>query len=238
MGSNDHGQDESPEHKAYLDPYFIDRYEVSASSFSSFLNEANNVNGYYLDNKFGTLFFNGKYLPRKGFENHPINNIKWQGAYEYCRSKGKRLPTEAEWEKAARGENGKIYPWGNKLPTNKLARYRQTWSKEVKHHVMVPVDTFKEGVSTYGIHHMAGNVKEWVDDWFDREYYDNPANHINPKGQIGGEYKVLRGGSWRDLRGFIYSSYRNNSYPSSRLDDYGFRCVKSSGSGTGLKQLT
>ena len=103
---------------------------------------------------------------------------------------------------------------------------------------MVPVDTFKEGVSTYGIHHMAGNVKEWVDDWFDREYYDNPTNHINPKGQIGGEYKVLRGGSWRDLRGFIYSSYRNNSYPSSRLDDYGFRCVKSSGSGKGLKQLT
>ena len=238
MGSNDHGQDESPEHKTYLDPYYIDRYEVSASSFALFLNEVNNVNGYYLDNKFGTLFFNGKYLPRKGFENHPINNIKWQGAYEYCRSKGKRLPTEAEWEKAARGENGKIYPWGNKLPTNKLARYRQTWSKEVKHHVMVPVDTFKEGASTYGIHHMAGNIKEWVDDWFDREYYDNPANHINPKGQIGGKYKVLRGGSWRDLRGFIYSSYRNNSYSSSRLDDYGFRCVKSSESSTGLKQLT
>jgi formylglycine-generating enzyme required for sulfatase activity len=102
----------------------------------------------------------------------------------------------------------------------------------------VPVDTFKEGASTYGIHHMAGNVKEWVDDWFDREYYDNPANHINPKGQIGGKYKVLRGGSWRDLRGFIYSSYRNNSYSSSRLDDYGFRCVKSSESSTGLKQLT
>jgi len=227
MGSNDHGEDEAPEHKVYLDSYFIDRYEVSASDFAAFLNEVNNVRGYYLDNKYGTLFYDGRFKPRKGFENHPINNVKWQGAYEYCRWKGKHLPTEAEWEKAARGKDGKIYPWGNKLPTNNLARYRQVWTKEIKHHVMVPVDIFTEGTSPYGIHHMAGNVKEWVDDWFDREYYDDPANHINPKGQIGGEYKILRGGSWRDLKGFIYSSFRNNSYPDSRLDDYGFRCVKS-----------
>ena len=227
MGSDDHGEDEAPEHKVYLDSYFIDRYEVSASDFASFLNDVNNMNGYYLDNKYGILFYNGKYQPRKGFENHPINNIKWQGAYEYCRWKGKRLPTEAEWEKAARGKDGRIYPWGNKLPTNDLARYRQIWTKEIKHHVMVPVDIFTKGTSPYGVHHMAGNVKEWVDDWFDREYYDDPANHINPKGQIGGEYKVLRGGSWRDLKGFIYSSFRNNSYPDSRLDDYGFRCAKS-----------
>ena len=85
---------------------------------------------------------------------------------------------------------------------------------------------------------MAGNVKEWVADWFDREYYSEPANHINPKGQIGGEYKVLRGGSWRDLTGFIYSSFRNNAYPKSRLDDYGYRCAKSIGIKEETKQLT
>jgi iron(II)-dependent oxidoreductase len=103
---------------------------------------------------------------------------------------------------------------------------------------MVPVDFFSEGTSPYGVLHMAGNVKEWVDDWFDREYYDDPANHINPKGQIGGEYKVLRGGSWRDLTGFIYSSFRNNAYPDSRLDDYGFRCAKSTETKKETKQLT
>ena len=238
MGSNDHGEDEAPEHKTYLDSYYIDRYEVSANDFALFLNDVNNVNGYYLDNKYGTIFYNGKYQPRKGFANHPINNVKWEGAYEYCRWKEKRLPTEAEWEKAARGEGGGIYPWGNKLPTQKLARYLQVWTKEIKHHVMVPVDLFSEGASPYGALHMAGNVKEWVDDWFDREYYDEPANHINPKGQIGGEYKVLRGGSWRDLTGFIYASFRNNAYPDSRLDDYGFRCAKSTETKKETKQLT
>jgi formylglycine-generating enzyme required for sulfatase activity len=238
MGSNDHGEDEAPEHKTYLDSYYIDRYEVSANDFALFLNDVNNINGYYHDNKYGTLFYNGKYQPRKGFANHPINNVKWKGAHAYCRWKGKRLPTEAEWEKAARGEDGRKYPWGNKLPTQKLARYLQVWTKEIKHHVMVPVDFFSEGTSPYGVLHMAGNVKEWVDDWFDREYYDDPANHINPKGQIGGEYKVLRGGSWRDLTGFIYSSFRNNAYPDSRLDDYGFRCAKSTETKKETKQLT
>ena len=238
MGSNDHGEDEAPEHKTYLDSYYIDRYEVSANDYALFLNDVNNVNGYYLDNKYGTLFYNGKYQPRKGFANHPINNVKWKGAHKYCRWKGKRLPTEAEWEKAARGEDGRIYPWGNKPPTQKLARYLQVWTKEIKHHVMVPVDLFGEGASPYGALHMAGNVKEWVDDWFDREYYDEPANHINPKGQIGGEYKVLRGGSWRDLTGFIYASFRNNAYPDSRLDDYGFRCAKSTETKKETKQLT
>jgi iron(II)-dependent oxidoreductase len=77
-----------------------------------------------------------------------------------------------------------------------------------------------------------------VDDWYDREYYKDPSNHINPKGQIGGEFKVLKGGSWRDLRGFVYSSFRNNSYPNTRLDDYGFRCAKSMENEEGAKQLT
>jgi len=238
MGSNDHGEDEAPEHKTYLDAYLIDRYEVSANDFANFLNEVNNVKGYYLDNKYGTLFYDGRFKPRKGFENHPINNVNWKGADKYCRWKGQRLPTEAEWEKAARGTDGKIYPWGNQPPSQKLARYNQVWTKVIKHHVMVPVNIFFEGVSSYGVHNMAGNVKEWVDDWFDREYYKDSANHINPKGQIGGEYKILKGGSWRDLKGFIYSSFRNNNYPGSRLDDYGFRCAKSTTDNNKTKQLT
>jgi len=133
--------------------------------------------------------------------------------------------------------DGQIYPWGNRPPDHRLARYNQNWTDETRHKALSPVDSMPEGKSPYGIYHMAGNVKEWVDDWFDREYYTE--NHkINPKGQIGGEFKVLRGGSWRDLTVFIYSSFRNNSPPATAMDDYGFRCAKSGPGGDVPKQLT
>ena len=85
---------------------------------------------------------------------------------------------------------------------------------------------------------MLGNVKEWVDDWYDREYYNEENHNLNPKGQIGGEFKVLKGGSWRDLRSFVYASFRNNSYPNTALDDYGFRCAQDGPEGSAPKRLT
>ena len=238
MGLNNSLDDESPEHRVFLDSFYIDKYEVSAKDFAQFLNIRNNVKGYYLDNKFGTLTYNGKFEPRPGLDKFPINNVTWQAASEYCKWKGKRLPSEAEWEKAARGENGNIYPWGNQPPSPRLARYNQTWTKEIKHQVLVSIDSLSEGKSPYGIYNMAGNVKEWVDDWYDREYYKEIDEYANPKGPIGGEFKVVRGGSWRDLKGFIYSSFRNNGNPKSRMDDYGFRCARSTSQNPGLKKLT
>jgi len=226
MGANGRGADEIPEHRVYLDEYLIDRYEVSAADYAAFLNAVNNVKGYYLDNKYGPLFYDGRFHPRPGLEAHPVNNVNWYGAFAYCQWKGKRLPTEAEWEKAARGTDRRLYPWGDERPTPQQARFNQTWTEELAHGVMLPVDSLPQGRSPYGAHHMAGNVKEWVDDWYDREYYGDPSNHTNPAGPIGGEFKGVRGGSWRDLAGYIYTSFRNNSYPESRLDDYGFRCAK------------
>ena len=85
---------------------------------------------------------------------------------------------------------------------------------------------------------MAGNVKEWVDDWYDREYYTDSSEYENPRGPIGGEFKVLRGGSWRDLSGFVYSSFRNNSDQNTRMDDYGFRCAQSIDAEKSRKKLT
>jgi len=227
MGSNDHGEDEKPEHKVFLDTYFIDKYEVTAEQYADFLNQTQDTKGIGINNKFSTVVATeGKFHTREGFENYPVNLVNWYGAKAYCLWKGKRLPLEAEWEKAARGPDGQIFPWGNQAPNHQLATYNRTWSDKTQHKVMAPVNSMAEGISPYGLHHMSGNVKEWVDDWFDREYYmDN--HEINPKGQIGGEFKVLRGGSWRDLSIFLYSSFRNNSTPSTYMDDYGFRCAKS-----------
>ena len=238
MGLNNKLEDESPEHRVFLDGFYIDKYEVSAKDFSQFLNIKNNVKKYYSDNKFGTLEYTGKFQPRPGLENYPINNISWLAAKDYCKWKGKRLPSEAEWEKAARGENSTIYPWGNQPPSPELARYYQTWDQETKHKVLLPVDALEAGKSAYGLYNMAGNVKEWVDDWYDREYYKEIDEYANPKGPIGGEFKVVRGGSWRDLKGFIYSSFRNSGSPTSRMDDYGFRCAKSASPDSGTKKLT
>ena len=238
MGSSKSLDDESPEHRVYLDGYWIDKYEVSAGEFAKFLNVVDNVKGYYLDNKFGTLFYDGRYHPRQGLNDYPINNVSWVAADAYCKWKNKRLPTEAEWEKAARGELGQIYPWGNLPPSDSRARYFQTWTDDEKHKVMLPVQALVEGQSPYGLHNMAGNVKEWVDDWYDREYYKEQSEYANPRGPIGGEFKGVRGGSWRDLKGFVYSSFRNNGNPQSRMDDYGFRCAKNATPNSGQKKLT
>ena len=238
MGSNNSLEDEAPRHRVYLDAYKIDKFEVSAEKFSEFLNAVDNVKGYYLDNKFGNLFFDGRFHPRPGLENHPINNITWHAADKYCKWRKKRLPTEAEWELAARGTDAQLFPWGNLPPSKTLARYFQTWTDEKNHQVMMPVQALIAGQSPYGLHHMAGNVKEWVDDWYDREYYKEQSEYANPRGPIGGEFKVVRGGSWRDLKGFIYSSFRNSGNPNSRMDDYGFRCAKNAAPASGDKKLT
>ena len=238
MGANGHGDDEAPEHKVYLDAYYIDKYEVTAAEFAAFLNDVKTYKQLYKDNKFGMLILEKDFRPRKGLESYPINNVSWFGAAAFCKWKNKRLPTEAEWEKAARGTEGNFFPWGNDPISPQKARYRQKWTEEIAHRVMVPVDSMPEGKSSFGLFHMLGNVKEWVDDWYDREYYKEENHNLNPKGQIGGEFKVLKGGSWRDLRSFIYASFRNNSHSNTALDDYGFRCTQDGPEGTAPKRLT
>ena len=112
-----------------------------------------------------------------------------------------------------------------------------TWTEATGPRVMVPVDSMPEGQSPFGVYHLLGNVKEWVDDWYDREYYMDETHKMNPKGRVGGEFKVLKGGSWRDLRSFVYASFRNNSYPERPLEDYGFRCALGGSSSSAPKKF-
>ena len=194
MGANGHGDDEAPEHKVYLDAFFIDKYEVSAAEYAKFLNDVKTYKEFYKDHKFGMLVLEKNFRPRRGLESYPINSVTWFGAAAFCKWKNKRLPTEAEWEKAARGTEGNFFPWGNDPITPQKARYRQNWTEEIAHRVMVPVNSMPEGKSAFGLFHMLGNVKEWVDDWYDREYYKEENHNLNPKGQIGGNSRSSKAG--------------------------------------------
>lgn len=186
MGLDEGDLNERPEHEVFLDEFKIDKYEVSAKEFAEFLNEKGNPDDKYFSvDTYSTIIgvsnIDGKavetkenpemYIPRKGFENYPANNVSWFGADAYCRWKGKRLPSEAEWEKAARGNDQRLYPWGNSLPDNKKAQFNQRW-EEKGLNVMVPVDSLDRGVSFYGIYNMAGNVWEWMNDWYRQNYCD------------------------------------------------------------------
>jgi formylglycine-generating enzyme required for sulfatase activity len=184
MGSDTGEINERPEHDVFLDTFLMDKFEVSAKEFAGFLNEKGNPeHKYFSPDMYATImgvsYQDGKevedstapqkYAPRPGFENYPANNVSWFGADAYCRWKKKHLPTEAEWEKAARSGDGRTYPWGDTMPDDKKARYNQTW--EVKgFNVMVPVDALPESASPYGALNMAGNVWEWVNDWFRQNY--------------------------------------------------------------------
>jgi formylglycine-generating enzyme required for sulfatase activity len=187
MGRDGGEINERPAHKVFVTEFLIDRFEVSAREFAAFLNVAGNPDEHYTTpDEFATVLLvpdtlgTGRKIsaPRNGYENYPANNVSWHGADAYCRWLGKRLPTEAEWEKAARGRDRRLFPWGKKAPTPAKARFAQDWTRD-KLQVLVPVDTLPEGASPYGPLHMAGNVLEWVQDW----YRQNLCNFCDQEGE-------------------------------------------------------
>lgn len=201
--------DEKPGRKVYLDAFYIDKYEVTVAQYRQCVQ----AGGCSIDD-FSEYCNWGK----GERENHPVNCVDWNQAKTYCEWAGKRLPTEAEWEKAARGTDGRKYPWGNRWDsskTNAENRVSKTSS----------VGSFPAGVSLDGVHDMAGNVEEWVQDWYDRDY-DKRSVSQNPQGPDSGSVKVLRGGSWGVDPGLARVSVRRRVGPRLRHLGLGVRCAR------------
>lgn len=212
MGGDGGEFDEKPAHRVYLDAFSMDKYEVTVGMYAAFLKAI----GAEAPPDWSTM-------NESQHQRRPVVNVDWADAATYCKWAGKRLPTEAEWEKAARGTDGRTYPWGNDSPTRLHATFGKSgWND---HAALAPVGTLADGKSPYGIYDMAGNVSEWVSDWYDYSYYENSPSQ-NPKGPESGESKVVRGGSWYDGPGHLRSALRGYLEPAFRDDNYGFRCAK------------
>ncbi|HNN43800.1 MAG TPA: SUMF1/EgtB/PvdO family nonheme iron enzyme [Nitrospira sp.] len=223
MGSNEGLPAERPEHVVTLDAYAIDRYEVSLRLYRRFLQEAQRDAPPTWDDE-----------AAETVGDRPAVGVSWADASAYCTWAGKRLPTEAEWEKGARGTDGRRYPWGPMQPFVDIANYnRGVWVSEAV--TLVNVAGGVEGMSVrhglkeggrspYGLHHMAGNAAEWVADWYDREYYVKSPDK-NPTGPAKGEKKVIRGGSWSDLPVALRASARVSAEPDFQDRAIGFRCA-------------
>jgi len=218
--------DEEPVHEVFLHSYYIDRYEVNASDFSYFLNIYPGQASRYIQTGTGVTIEKvaDVFRPRAGLENYPANRVSWHGADAYCRWVNKRLPTEAEWEKAARGIDHRIFPWGDEYPTNDKVTFRRKFA-QLGFKAMEAVNSMPKGRSPYGARHMAGNVWEWVADWYKDNYYDETP-FANPKGPDSGISKVLRGGNWYYKAYYMRTTYRFNERPEIFKIWQGFRCAK------------
>lgn len=220
---------EFPQHQIYLDAFWIDQTEVTNAMFAAFLNEAGNqevdgktwLNLRVTDPKI--VQEEGLLQPQAGFENHPVVNVTWYGAQAYCEWAGRRLPTEAEWEKAARGTEGSLYPWGDNDPTCELTNY-DSGDCLLRH--SMPVGSYPNGKSPYGALDMSGNVWEMVFDYYAADYYTNSPEK-NPTGPIIGESYTVRGGSFFAHSFDVRPARRAESPPASSGPYIGFRCALS-----------
>ncbi|MFM8551584.1 MAG: formylglycine-generating enzyme family protein [Nitrospiraceae bacterium] len=213
MGSGEHeGEaDERPKHRVYLDAYYIDRFQVTVSRYAAFIEATKREPPRSWSS--GRAQEEGEW---------PVVGVDWLDAEAYCQWAGRRLPTEAEWEKAARGADGRKYPWGNEEPTSRHANFGKQESDEL---TRTAVGRYEAGKSPYGVYDLAGNVWEWTADWYDENYYRQSASR-NPQGPPQGLSKATRGGSWDRHQFTLRSANRNGMTPTNRLKSLGVRCAQ------------
>ena len=228
MGSNEEGSDEQPIHQVTLDGFWIGSCEVTNDQYAAFLNEIDPINvNQWIDipNVYCEIeYVGGTYQAKAQHGPHPVVCVSWYGATAYCDHYGYTLPTEAQWEYAARGPDAREYPWGNEWDGSRLC----WWEKRGPGGLTFPVGSFPVGASWCGALDMAGNVWEWCADWYDSDYYENSPSH-NPTGPSSGSLRVLRGGSWgNDYPRYFRCALRNYSdlVPGYRGRYYGFRCAR------------
>ena len=214
---------EQPQRRVWLNQYEIDRDEVSLGEYLLWLRQQQ----HHIPEEVRKLIDHVTTIHAMQPETlarWPALYVTWPEASDYCRARDKRLPTEAEWEKAARGDSGKLFPWGQKPPTPALAMFGQYHAHEIP--IVASVDSGEEGRSPYGLHHMAGNAAEWVEDWFGIDYYATMPDR-NPHGPANGRYKVVRGGSWKSAPALLRTATRSGASPDRRAATIGFRCARS-----------
>ncbi len=219
---------ELPQHRVWLDTFEMDRDEVSLGEYLAFLQNRE----LHPSDELQKLLWHVisiHFVSDQTLTRWPALYVTWAEANDLCAAKGGRLPTEAEWEKAARGPDGSPYPWGEAIPNSSLAMFGQHHVHEIP--ILAAVDSYEEGTSPYGLHHMAGNVAEWVRDWFGFDYYAYMPER-NPPGPTIGRYKSVRGGSWKSKRIMLRTATRGGALPAQRVATIGFRCARSSSSGT------
>ncbi len=242
MGSENFEFDERPQRKVFLDEYWIDRYPVTNARYAQFLNaflqkypaERDTIETFF-DEEISRVHWNGeKFVVDSGFATHPMVGVTWYGAAAYAKFYLKRLPTEAEWEKAARGTDGRLYPWGNEIDSS-CANY---WSSnDPFEEGTTPVGFYngedhsgfrtKDSKSPYGCYDMVGNVKEWVADWYKWDSYAK-GRKINPRGPETGTKKVVRGGGFLFHAEDLRTTIRYSLEPEKAASYIGFRCVRTS----------
>jgi formylglycine-generating enzyme required for sulfatase activity len=213
MGSDD-VWNAKPVHNVYLDAFWIDQTEVTNAMYASCVSA-----GVCQPPSKNSSYTRDSYYGEPQYDSFPVVYVSWNDANTYCQWTGAHLPTEAEWEKAARGADGRPYPWGAKIDCQK-ANYLGCIGNTS------PVGSYESGKSPYGAYDMAGNVWEWVADWYSDTYYASSPSS-NPAGPSSGTDRVLRGGSWNNGAQELFSALRGRQVPTESFNIFGFRCARS-----------
>jgi sulfatase modifying factor 1 len=212
-GTTNGGFDEQPQRTISLETFSIDRYEVTNHQYQQFVLATGH-------RKAGPPSRYAKSISKMRGPNQPVVYVSWDDANEYCRWKGKRLPTEAEWEKAMRGTDARLWPWGNQEKANGA-----NWARvQDGHEVSARVGSFSTDTSPYGVMDGAGNVMEWVADWYQEAYYKEAPDKDPPSPEFG-TFRVMRGGGYTTTGGDIRITSRSKMVPDFRDETIGFRCA-------------